>query len=291
MSTTTRYDADWLDREYNNRARVPDHATHFERWARESAQARQDGRALLDVSYGMGAGETLDLFPAARSPGTALAPVLVFIHGGWWRSLDKSDHSYVAPPFVQAGVCVVVPNYALCPAVGIADITLQMVQALAWTHRNAARFGGDARRITVVGHSAGGHLVAMLLNCRWHAVATDLPADLLTRAMSISGVFDLEPLRLTPSLQADLRLSQADVRRLSPAGLPAPAQGALYAAVGARESEEFLRHNLSIREAWGVQRVPVCETIAGRHHFDVLDDLIDPAGRLHRLALELLGVA
>lgn len=280
-------DPAWLEAQYNNRARVPEFASFFERWGRDSARARAELACHLDLRYGPGAGESLDVFPAARPD----APVLVFIHGGWWRTLDKADHSFVAPAFVAAGAMVVVPNYALCPAVGIADITLQMVQALAWTHRHAARFGGDARRIAVVGHSAGGHLAAMLLNCRWHVVATDLPADLLTRAMSISGVFDLEPLRLTPSLQADLRLSQADVRRLSPAGLPAPAQGALYAAVGARESEEFLRHNLSIREAWGVQRVPVCETIAGRHHFDVLDDLIDPAGRLHRLALDLLGMA
>ncbi len=283
----TRTDPAWLEVQYNNRARVPEFAAFCERWGRDSARARAELACHLDLRYGQAGGESLDVFPAAQPN----APVLVFIHGGWWRTLDKADHSFVAPAFVAAGAMVVVPNYALCPGVGIADITLQMVQALAWTHRHAARYGGDARRIVVVGHSAGGHLAAMLLNCRWPSVAADLPADLLVRAMSISGVFDLEPLRLTPSLQADLRLSPADVARLSPAGLPAPQQGVLYTAVGALESEEFLRQNRSIREAWGAQRVPVCETLAGLHHFSVLDDLIDPAGRLHRLALDLLNSA
>jgi arylformamidase len=289
MTTSTRYDAAWLDREYNNRARVPDHATHFERWARDSAQARQDGRALLDVSYGLGAGETLDIFPAARSPGTPLAPVLVFIHGGWWRSLDKADHSFIAPPFMQAGACVVVPNYALCPAVGIEQIALQTTRALAWVWRNAARYGGNRNRIVVAGHSAGGHLAAMLLACRWKTVGDDLPPRLVHGALSISGVFDLEPIRQTPFLAADLQLTPAAVRRLSPAFFPRP-RGPLAAVVGGLESEEFLRQNQLIRDQWGPSTVPVCEALPGLNHFTVLHDLVDPDGRAHQHARRLLGL-
>ena len=282
----TRPDPAWLDVQYNNRARIPEHAAIFERWAQASALAREKSLCHVDVAYGSGPAETLDVFTCAQPN----APVLVFIHGGWWRSLDKRDHSFVAPAFNQAGAMVVLPNYALCPAVTIETITLQMVQALAWVHRNAARYGGDPRRIVVAGHSAGGHLAAMLLSCRWADVAQDLSAQLVHSALSISGLFDLAPIRRTPFLQTDLRLTPASAKRLSPAGF-APPKGRLYATVGAQESEEFLRQNLLIREAWGARAVPVCEAVQGTNHLNVLHALADPQARLHRLALHLLGLA
>ena len=110
-----RLDPAWLDTQYNNRARVPDHAAVLASWAEASALARARSPAQLDLPYGDGAGETLDVFPAT-APRPGAAPVLVFIHGGYWRSLDKADHSFVAPSFNAAGAMVVVPNYALCPA-------------------------------------------------------------------------------------------------------------------------------------------------------------------------------
>ncbi len=246
-----------LEVQYNNRARVPDHPQVLRRWERASLAARAGSVCHLDLPYGPGAGETLDLFPAAGAAAQP-APVLVFIHGGYWRSLDKSQHSFVAPSFNADGAMVVLPNYALCPAVSVEHIALQLTRALAWTCRHAAQFGGDPARIGVLGHSVGGHLAAMMLSCRWKEVATDLPAGLVAGALSISGVFDLEPLRRTPSLQADLRLTPAAVRRLSPAFFPRPKGGRLYATVGAEESDEFLRQNLLIRDVWGPTAVPVC---------------------------------
>jgi arylformamidase len=281
----TRLDPDWLDKQYNNRARIPEHPMIFERWARASALARDSMSRRLDVAYGAGPDETLDVFPTTRAD----APVLVFIHGGWWRALDKQDFSFVAPAFVHAGAMVVVPNYSLCPRVGIDDIALQMTRALAWTWRNAALYGGDPRRIVVAGHSAGGHLAAMLLCCDWRAVGKDLPPDVVGKALSISGVFDLEPLRQTPFLQPDLKLTPAAVRRLSPAGFPPP-RGTLYAVAGANESEEFHRHVALIQERWGQRKVPVAEALAGLHHLDVLHDLVDRATRLNALARDLLGL-
>jgi arylformamidase len=287
-----RYDPAWLDAQYNNRARVPDHARVLASWAEASALARSSSPAVLDLRYGDAGGETLDIFPATAPTvtGGAGAPVLVFIHGGYWRSLDKSDHSFVAPSFNADGAMVVVPNYALCPAVSIEHIVLQMAAAVGWVWRHAAEFGGDPTRIALAGHSAGGHLAAMLLSCRWKEVADDLPVQPLTGALSISGLYDLEPLRHTPFLQADLRLTPAAVARLSPAFFPRPKGAKLYAAVGIDESNEFLRQNHLIRDVWGPTAVPVCETVPASNHFSVLYGLADPAGRLHELALRLLGL-
>ena len=280
----TTWDKNWLDRMYNNRALVPEHAMHFMRWAQASSDARQAHPHQSDIRYGEGSMETLDVFPAAR-PG---APVVVFIHGGYWRSLDKSDHSFIAPAFTSEGACVVIPNHALCPAVTIVQIAMQMVKALAWTWRNARKYGGDPDRITLIGHSAGGHLATLLLACVWPAYARELPADLVKSALSISGLYDLEPIMHTPFLKDSLRLTPEQARRASPAWLPAPRQGVLYTVAGGDESAEFLRHNTLMQAAWGKKVVPVCESIPGKNHFSVLEDLTAPWTHLHQLALELL---
>lgn len=279
----------WLDRMYNNRLRVPGHAAHFTRWAADSQSSRERLPCQLNLAYGSGTGETLDIFPAAKSTTGHKVPVLVFIHGGYWRSLDKADHSFIAPAFTQVGACVVVPNYALCPAISIPDIVQQMVAALAWTWRHVADFGGDPENITVIGHSAGGHLAAMLLTTDWTAQAPDLPPGLVKNAMSISGLYDLEPVRQTPFL-GELRLTPEQVLQASPVLLPRPVQGRLYSVAGGDESEEFLRQNQLIRQAWGAESVPVCESLSGLNHFSVLDALVQPSHRLNQLALELIGL-
>lgn len=299
-------DTAWLERMYNNRALVPEHAEHFKAWAADSAQARQSGSVHLDLPYESRDMERLDLFPAAAKttskatskPSTKsatqskakskLAPVVVFIHGGYWRSLDKSDHSFVAPAFTAQGVCVVVPNYDLCPAVTVSTITLQMVQAVAWVYRNIARYGGDPDRITVIGHSAGGHLATMLLACQWPQVGADLPRKTVKNALSISGLYDLQAMRDTPSLQAALQLTAEEVPRLSPAGLPAPAGTPLITVAGGNESAEFIRHNTLMRQAWGPRRVPVAEELPGLNHFSIVEALVRPGHRLNELAWSLI---
>ena len=283
------FDPAWLEGMYNNLARVKDHPAYFQRWARESAEARETLPARIDLPYGQGVNETLDIFPAPVPD----APVLVFIHGGYWRAMDKKDHSFIAPAFNDRGICVVQPNYALCPGtseqpVTVPGIMLQMVRALEWTWRHIAAHGGDPSRIAVAGHSAGGHMAAALLACDWKAVAPDLPAHLVRNALSISGLYDLRPLQRTPFLENTLKLTDADVLRASPALWTAPKRGQLYAVAGGAESEEFIRHNAMIRDAWGRNTVPVCEVLPGLNHFDVVDALADPAHALHRHAVQLL---
>jgi arylformamidase len=283
----TRYDPAWLDAQYNNRERVPAHPEHFRRWAAASIEAMRGGGRELDVRYGGGPNEHLDIYRARQ--GGDHAPVLFFIHGGYWRSMDKREHAFVAPPFTSKGVCVVVPNYALCPAVTVPDIVMQMVRALAWTWRNIGKHGGDPGRITVAGHSAGGQLAAMMLACVWQAYDASLPADLVKNALSISGLHDLDPLMHSPYLQTSLNLTPGQVRKASPARLPAPPRGKVYALCGGAEAEEYRRQNRSIRTAWGAQRVPVCEELPGRDHFTAMDALTEGDHRLHRLALELVN--
>ena len=276
----------WLESQYNNRARIADHAQLFEHWAYASSLARAQSVCDLDIAYGDGPAQTLDVFPSAR----ANAPVLVFIHGGYWRSLDKRDQSFIALDFTAAGAMVVVPNYALCPSVSIETIASHMAQALVWTYRHSAQYGGNPGHIVVVGNSAGGQLAAMLLSCRWREVSPNLPPQQVRAALSISGIFDMEPLRHTPFLQVDLRLTPASARRLSPMRFPAP-RGKLFAVVGADEIEEFRRQNALIQRVWGTRAVPMCKTVPSTNHLTIMGKLARPRTRLHGLALQIVGLA
>jgi len=279
----------WYDSMYNNRALVPNFADHFSDWIEGSKAARTNLSCHLDIAYGTGPNETLDIFPAQK----ANAPVVFFIHGGYWRSLDKSDHSFVAPPLHDMGACVVVVNYALCPgtpeqAVTIPDIAVQMTRALAWVWQNIDKYGANPKDVVVAGHSAGGHLAAMLLACDWKSVDKSIPAHWIQKALSISGLYDLTPLRKTPFLQDSLKLTAKHARMASPALWPRPQKGVLYTLAGGDESAEFLRHNRLIHQTWGPKTVPVCESLAGLNHFSIVTDLTKKGTRLSALMKQLI---
>lgn len=274
----------WYDEQYNNRARIPEHPAILRYWADASAAALARHPELVELAYGPAPREKMDIFPARKSG----APVFVYLHGGYWRALGKRDHSFVAPPLVDAGAMVVLPDYSLCPDVTVEHIVLQTVRALARVYRHAHEYGGDASRIVVAGHSAGGHLATMMLCCRWAELHPSLPADLVKSALSISGIYELEPLRHAPFLSADLGLTAASALRASPAWMPPPS-GRLAVVVGGEESEEFHRQAALIRENWG-QKVAASEIVPGRNHMDVLHELARPGSNTHQLALDLLEI-
>ncbi|MEP6942769.1 MAG: alpha/beta hydrolase [Betaproteobacteria bacterium] len=275
--------AEFVEREYNNRAAFPDHPQWFARWAADSAQSRRQLDGRLDVRYGTGARQTIDLFPAAAPRGA-----LLFIHGGYWRSLDKSDHSFIADPWVERGIGVAVMNYDLCPGVSIPRIVEEARDAVAWLAANGARYAMPTDRLLLAGHSAGGHLVASLLAGRWPDAAG---SQSICGAVSISGVFDLEPLLLS-SMNADLRLDIATARAMSPVHHPPRVATPLLLAVGADETREFIRQTTSMWEAWPQNR-PVGMTgpliVPHRHHFSVASDLAVAESALFGAALRLFG--
>ena len=257
--------------EYNNRARVPEHAEIFLRWAREAEDYRAErlkaGRAELGLSYGDTPRQTVDLLlPDAGHS----APLAMFVHGGWWRSLEASSFSQMARGLITRGIAVAVVGYDLCPNVTIADIIEQIRRAciFLWQRRPG--------RLLVYGHSAGGHLASAMVATDWHALYPKAPADLVPAGYAISGVFDLAPL-VGISVNQDLRLDDGEARRVSTAFWQ-PAPGRTFDAVaGGLESGEFKRQSRFIADIWregGVQTR--YEEIPGTNHFTVIDALSDP---------------
>jgi arylformamidase len=246
MKKITRHPANFYEQQYNARASIPDPPHIFQRWATTSEVVRRTMRCSLDLAYGTAAGERLDFFPCGQPD----APLLVFIHGGWWRSLDKSDFSFIAPAFTRAGIDVAITNYTLAPTATIEQITLQQIQAVAWLYRHAADHGFDRKRIVLAGHSAGAHLAAMLMATLWSQVGLDLPTDLIKGGILLSGLYDLAPVMHAQFVNGDLNLTATRCRTLSPARLPQSHRTPFFTAVGGRESNEFKRQNALIGRHW-----------------------------------------
>jgi arylformamidase len=272
--------------EYNNRARVPEYGEIFSRWAAAAESYRVEtlkaGRAELGISYGDTPRQYLDLFmPAAGEA----APLAIFIHGGWWRSLDPSMFSQTARGLNGRGIAVAVAGYDLCPNVGIADIVEQIRRACAYLWQ---RYG---RPIVVCGHSAGGHLSAAMVATDWPSLYPKAPADLVPAGYSISGVFDLAPL-IETSLNQDLQLDAAGARGVSPLFWPIKSGRVFDAVVGGLESSEFKRQSRIVAADWRQRGVATrYEEIAGTNHFTVIDALADPqstmTARIAELALQV----
>lgn len=272
-----------LAREYDNRALVPDHGEYFARWKAASERARGTMTCRLDLRYGDAPGETLDLFPARKGDGTCM----LFIHGGYWRALDKSDFSFLAPAWVDSGVSLAVVNYDLCPKVSVEEIVRQMLRASRWLWLHAEDHGMDQDRLYVSGHSAGGHLTAMMMAAMFPVFDGRLPKDLFKGGLAVSGLYDLRPLLHVDFLQRDLKLDEDSAWRLSPAYMPPATRAPLVTAVGGDESGEFHRQNALIAARW--KKVLMADVaMPGRNHFSVMDALAEPDSALFRAARRLM---
>ncbi len=280
-------DTAYLDALYNNRAAVADFQDYLDRWAEISDATRRsmNDRCEKDVPYGDDIMETMDVF-LPKGPSKAL---LMFVHGGYWRSLDKSQHGFVAAPFVDAGVAVAAINYSLCPTVAMERIVRQMIAASVFLYRNASDFGFPKKRMFVAGHSAGGHLAAMALACLWPQVAPGLPRTLFQGALSISGLYDLRVLTSIPSINDDLRMTRDSAIRLSPALMEPPANAPLSIAVGGREIGGFKDQHRIIAQAWPrniAADVPCPED----NHFSILEKFADGQSELYCACMRMMGV-
>ena len=281
------YDRAALDAQYNNRARIPEYVDYFDRWLAWSAETRTALPGARDVPYGDLPVETLDIFPAEQ-PG---APVLIMIHGGYWYSLDKHHDSFVAEGCRPHGVATVVINYGLAPDYRMDEIVRQNRAAAAWVWRNAASFGGDPTRIHALGQSAGGHLAAMLLATDWPGFGADLPADLVKSAVSISGIYDLEPIRLC-YLNDKVGMDEAEARRNSPVAQRYPVAAPLMLVSGDIESDEYERQADAMAAVWEALGYPLSRLeLPGYNHFTMADQLRDPESDLARAVMAQMGVA
>ncbi|MCP5265927.1 MAG: alpha/beta hydrolase [Burkholderiaceae bacterium] len=283
MSSTIfrNYDQAALDAEYDNRRKVTDSAAWLARYARWSEAARATMRFDADLAYGESAGERLDLFYPDPMPAERL-PVNLFIHGGYWKALDKADHAFVARGLCAQGAITAVVNYTLMPTAPMDELVAQCRRALAWLHRNVARLGGDPGRLHVCGHSAGGHLTATTMATDWPRFAPDLPARLVRSACGISGLYDLEPIRLC-YLNQELGLDAETSARQSPVNMIPAKPCPLLLCVGELEGPEYLRQSEDLATAWSAHGASVrVRVMPGDDHFSIAAALNEPGSTLSR---------
>ncbi|MGO4387013.1 alpha/beta hydrolase [Microvirga sp. 2YAF29] len=266
-----------LETEYNNRARVPDHPTHIAGWQKDAAAYRQSTKCELDLAYGDGERHHVDFFHPAD--GRNDGPVILFIHGGYWQSLDKSYFSHLARGANERGFSVAIPSYDLAPAASLSQIIACIESAANFVMRRTGR------SLVATGHSAGGHLSACLMA---------RPATLtrpVNAAIPISGLFELAPLVPT-SINKALGLSVEEARRLSPLEWTPPAGGHLAAIVGGAESSEFLRQSRLIADRWSHEGIAThYYEVPGAHHFDVIAGLTDASDPIVRILSQLAAYA
>jgi arylformamidase len=272
-----------IDAEYDPELSVGSRVPFLDWYNRQSALARTTLEFTPDVPYGPSTAETLDIFPS-QTPGS---PVLMFIHGGYWRALSSKEFSFVASGLIPHGITVAVMNYALCPQVSIADITRQSRAAVAWLSRSAWRFSGDPTNIFVAGHSAGGQQVGMLLSAD-RLLEPGASTNLLKGGIAISGIFDLRPLQHS-WLQPTLRLTDSESAEQSPL-LRIPRQASpLLATVGGDESAAMRGQTERYCAAWRAAGLDAdFFPQPGLNHYEAVYGLADPASPLSQAVAEFM---
>jgi arylformamidase len=269
------YTATEIDAQYNMRAAVPTFQTYVDEWVAHSRSARNQLSVALDLAYGSGPTDRLDVF--GPSGERRRLPVQIFFHGGYWRAFSKAEFSFIASHLVPAGMIVVIIDYALCPTVTMDQLIAQCRRAVQWVGQNLSQFGGDPDRLYLSGHSAGGQIVAMIEATDWINFS-DKPGPRIRGICAISGLYELEPLRYS-FLQPDLRLDDGQINRNSPIRRIRGSGASLLLAVGELETLEFYRQTTDYAatcQAAGINCKTV--TVRGANHYSILDTLGHESG-------------
>lgn len=285
MDTVYRtYDQEALDAAYNNRGRFPDTDACKKAQSDASDAAKAQYECKLDVRFGDGETDFLDIY---FGEGTGPRPLHVFFHGGYWKSNTKRDFGFVAMPFVPHGITTVVVEYPLIPTVRMDGLIDRCRASMEWVWRNAESFGGNRDTMTISGHSAGGHITQMMMQTDWPSYGDGLPGDLVKAGCSISGVSDLEPVRL--SFQNDeLQFPADEAREFSTLFMEPTHKGPLLAVVGSLEGEEFIRQTTDLASAWSSKGMDVdCWVMEGKHHFTTINQYLDTDSELSRKVREM----
>jgi arylformamidase len=282
------YDQEALNWEYNNRAKVPDTAACKAAQSAGSDAAKAEYDCQLDVRFGPGDTDLLDIF---QGTGAGPHPGHVFFHGGYWKSNTKDDFGFVAKSLVPYGITTIIAEYPLIPSVRMATLIDRCRASIAWIWNEADNINIDRNRITVSGHSAGGHITQMLLATDWPAYGEGLPGNLLKGGCSISGVSDLEPVRL--SFQNDeLQFTPEEVAEFSTLTLDPKHPGPMLAVAGGDEGPEFIRQTEAVAEAWSAKGMATeCWIMDGKHHFTTVNELLDGDSAMSRAIRKQAGVS
>jgi arylformamidase len=275
---------DELEYQYNPRVSVPEFPQLAKKRSEESRKVRATHKSWLNLPYGRSSREVLDIYPSDKPE----SPVLIYIHGGYWRSGSKDDNCNFVPAFTQRGASVVVMEYDLCPQVTVTNIVQQARAGIAWTYRNITRYGGNPSRLYVSGHSAGGHLTAMALAHDWEKEG--LPPNIIKGAVASSGVYDLDMV-MHVSANEQIRMTPEIARENSPFLHPPVSGCPILVAVGGAEPEGWKQMSKDYFQ-FCKDRGAVCEylEVPGANHYTMSDHLANATSPLTQAMFRQMGL-
>lgn len=286
MFVYKQYDQESLDTQYNNRLHVPEYADYFNRWELLSRDTEQKLPVIKDVPYGNLQRERLDIYPSLQPQ----SKTLIFLHGGYWQMLDKAMFQFIANGFHSYGVTNVLLTYPFAPEVSIEQIVLSCREAIKWLYRNVSAFNGDPNQMYVAGHSAGGHLAAMLMATDWKLFDPGLPTNMLKGTCAISGLFNLVPIHLS-NINKVLKMSMETAKCNSPVSLEPSNSCPLIIAVGEAETAEFNDQSKEIYTCWKNKGIDTqLLQLPGQNHYSIAETIVDPKSSLHQALRKLMKI-
>jgi len=284
MMIYKQYDQASLDWQYNNRLQVLGFADHLEKWDQLSRQTEKEFHVIKDIAYGKLPRELLDIYPSAQPH----SKTLIFIHGGYWHRLDKSDFHFIAGAFSSYGITTVLITYPMAPMVSMDQIVSSCSTAIHWAHKNISKYNGDPGQIYIAGHSAGGHLVAMMMTQK--QFGENAPAAIVKGACAVSGLYNLIPIQLC-YVNDVLRMDEEMALRNSPARLQPMAEYPLILAAGTDESDEFKDQTRELYTYWKDKDLPIeLIELPGLNHYSTTEAIADTSSPLHLAIRKMMRV-